>query len=327
MMEVKRIYKIASFFAGVGGIDLGFMQTGRCQVVYANEFDPYAQMTYRLNYPLVNLDSQDICNVNPSDIDNKIDIIVGGFPCQAFSVAGHRKGFLDSRGNLYFELLKMIQYHRPKAIFIENVKGLVTHNKGESFKIIKESLKQLGYFVTWKVMNTATIGNLPQNRERVYLIALRDIKAFHYFYFPSIVPLTKNLEEVIDFNTKVADKYYYINHAIYDQLKDKITRKDRIYQWRRRYVRENKAGLVPTLTANMGTGGHNVPLILTKHGIRKLTPRETFNIQGYPDSFRLPPILDRHLYKQAGNSVSVPVIKRIAERLLFALILSDYPIV
>lgn len=313
-------YTVAAFFSGVGGIELGFEQTGKFRVVYANEFDKNAQITYAENYPQTPLDIRDIHEVSSKEVPVS-DLIVGGFPCQAFSIAGYRKGFEDDRGDLFFELLRIIKENKPKVLFIENVKNMVTHDHGNTFKIIREALTMNGYFIKWKVLNGKDYGNVPQNRERIYVVGFRSQQAFDNFKFPSKVELTTKLRDVIDFENPKDDKYYYKKNRqpFYEQLEKSIVDDNTVYQWRRQYVRENKSGVVPTLTANMGTGGHNVPLIKVKDGIRKLTPRETFNVQGYPPTFRLPEIAHSQLYKQAGNSVVVPVIKRIADNISKAL--------
>ena len=314
-------FSIDAFFAGVGGIELGFEQTGKFRVAYANEFDQNARKTYSLNNPDTHLDGRDIHDVDPKEIPNS-DLIVGGFPCQAFSIAGYRKGFEDGRGDLFFEILKMKKKKKPKAVFIENVKNLVTHDHGNTFKVIREALVENGYFIQWKVLNGKDFGNVPQNRERIYVVGFKNKTAFDNFEFPEPIKLTKTIHDVIDFHNDKNEKYYYRKgvQPFYDQLVPEITSQDTIYQWRRQYVRENKTGVIPTLTANMGTGGHNVPLILTDSGeIRKLTPKETFYAQGYPKDFKLPEISNGQLYKQAGNSVVVPVINRIAKNVYFAL--------
>lgn len=307
---------IAAFFSGVGGIELGFKNTGKFRVVYANEFDKNAGITYQVNHPDTPFDSRDIHEVtqNLSDVP-KADVIMGGFPCQAFSIAGYRKGFEDDRGDLFFELLKVINDQKPEAIFVENVKNMVTHDHGNTFKIIREALVMSNYSIKWKVLNAKDYGNVPQNRERIYIVGFRSKDAYEAFNFPEKVDLTNKLDSVINFGLKAEDKFYYdANKTVFwDQLHPAIISQETVYQWRRQYVRENKSGVVPTLTANMGTGGHNVPLILTDDGrIRKLTPKETFNVQGFPENFELPEISNGQLYKQAGNSVVVPVIERIA---------------
>ena len=317
-------FAIAAFFSGVGGIELGFEQTNEFRVVYANEFDKYARQTYQLNYPDTYLDGRDIHAVLPEEIPSEtVDVIVGGFPCQAFSIAGYRKGFEDDRGDLFFELLRMIEAKKPKAIFVENVKNMVSHDHGNTFKVIREALTENNYFIKWKVLNSKDYGNIPQNRERIYIVGFDNKEAYDKFEFPEEIKLTTRLQDVIDFGAKPEENYYYRQgkQPFFEELKHAVTSRDTVYQWRRQYVRENKNGVVPTLTANMGTGGHNVPLILTDTGeIRKLTPKETFNVQGYPKTFKIPDgVSNGQLYKQAGNSVVVPVIKRIADKIAEAM--------
>ncbi|MGX7776322.1 DNA (cytosine-5-)-methyltransferase [Streptococcus pluranimalium] len=322
----EKKHNIAAFFSGVGGIELGFEQTNEFRVVFANEFDKYARKTYALNYPDTLLDSRDIHSVPAEEIGENIDVIVGGFPCQAFSIAGYRKGFDDDRGDLFFELLRMIEAKRPKAIFIENVKNMVGHDHGNTFKVIREALTENGYFIKWKVLNGKDYGNIPQNRERIYIVGFDNKESFNHFEFPDEVELTTTLRDIIAFSDDKDTVYHYEKgrQPFYDLLKESMVSQNTVYQWRRQYVRENKSGVVPTLTANMGTGGHNVPLILTDSGkIRKLTPKETFNAQGYPKDFQLPEgVSNGQLYKQAGNSVVVPVIRRIAEKIAEAMAFS-----
>lgn len=317
-----------AFFAGVGGIELGFEQTGKLRVLYANEFDKNARKTYALNNPDIPLDGRDIHDVKTDEIPD-CDVMMGGFPCQAFSVAGYRKGFADDRGDLFFEMLRMVNAKQPRVVFVENVKNLVNHDKGNTFKVIKEALTENNYYIKWKVLNGKDYGNVPQNRERIYVTAFKYKSDCDKFVFPEPVKLTKTLHDVIDFHGKKDEKYYYRKgkQPFYDKLVPEITSQDTLYQWRRQYVRANKSNVSPTLTANMGTGGHNVPLLLTDSGeIRKLTPKETFNVQGYPQDFKLPDdTANGQLYKQAGNSVVVPVIHRIAENVMNVISDDDQP--
>lgn len=322
------MYTASSFFAGVGGIDLGFEQTGKFQTIYANEFDSYAAETFKLNFPDAELDTRDIHEVGVDEIPDT-DIITGGFPCQAFSIAGYQQGFDDEkgRGELFFELVRIMESKRPRVALFENVKNLVGHDNGNTFRVICQQLDILGYQYTYQVLNAMNYGNMAQNRERIYIVAFRDDEDFVKFHWPTPIPLEKTVRDIIDFDTKIDDKYYYTKGKykgdIYEQLveatKDDDINNPAIYQWRRKYVRQNKSGVVPTLTANQGEGGHNVCIVKTRYGLRKMTPRECFNTQGFPMSFRLPDQSDVRLYKQAGNSVCVPVINRIAEEILKAL--------
>ncbi len=319
------MYKICSLFAGVGGIDLGFLQTKRCKIVYANEFDSYAVKTYELNFKN-KVDCRDIHKVQIDDIP-KFDIMIGGFPCTSFSVAGYRKGFLDHRtGDLFFEMERIFKERKPQVIFLENVKNLVGHDHGETFNTIIKSLENAGYKnkIIANVLNACEYGNVPQNRERVYIVAFLDEEVFKRFHMPEPIPLNKSIKDIFDFKNKVDEKYYYdgvkYKAQIYQKLVEAMDDENTVYQWRRKYVRKNQNNLVPTLTANMGEGGHNVPLIKTKYGIRKLMPVECFYAQGFPKRFKLPTdVSDTRLYKQAGNSVAVPVVYRIAQNIIDAL--------
>lgn len=311
--------KCASFFAGVGGIDKGFESTGFFETIYANEFDEYPVQTFEKNFNL-KVDCRDINTVQASEIPN-FDVMLAGFPCQAFSIAGYRKGFEDTkgRGTLFFELVRIFKVKKPQIIFLENVKNLVSHDNGNTFRVILEELQNEGYHVKYAVLNAMSFGNVPQNRERIYIVAFKDEEIYKNFEFPLPIPLTATLSDIIDFESKLPSKYYYtpgkFKGDIYEQLLKAIDDDNAVYQWRRKYVRKNKSGVVPTLTANQGEGGHNVCIINTKHGIRKMTPHECFNAQGFSKDFILPENMsDARLYKQAGNSVCVSVISRIAEK-------------
>lgn len=317
--------KLGSFFAGVGGIDIGFNLTNNFDIVYANEIDPYPVKTYELNSN-IKVDCRDICAVHPDEIPN-MDICVAGFPCQAFSIAGYRQGFNDEkgRGTLFFEVSRILEAKKPKIVFLENVKNLVSHDQGRTFQIILDTLKNLGYKVKYKVLNAMTYGNIPQNRERIYIVGFLEDTQFEKFDFPNPVELTTKLSDIIDFNHKVDEKYYYTpgkyKGDIYEKLVEAMDDDKAVYQWRRQYVRKNQSGVIPTLTANQGTGGHNVCLIKTQYGIRKMTPKECFNAQGFPHDFKLPQdMAESRLYKQAGNSVCVSVIHAIAQKIVEAVI-------
>lgn len=308
--------RCASFFAGVGGIDKGFELTNYFKTIYANEIDTYPVSTFEKNFNL-KVDCRDIREVKANEIPD-FDVMLAGFPCQAFSIAGLRKGFDDEkgRGTLFFELVRIIKIKKPQIIFLENVKNLVSHDNGNTFSVILSELQKENYFIKFSVLNAVEYGNIPQNRERIYIIAFKDENIYRKFNFPMPIRLTKKLSDIIDFDTKLDDKYYYVagkyKGEIYEKLLSAMDDDKAVYQWRRQYVRKNKSGVIPTLTANQGEGGHNVCIIKTKYGIRKMTPHECFNAQGFPKDFKLPKISDARLYKQAGNSVCVSVIYRIA---------------
>lgn len=302
----------------------------------------------------------------------KIDVLLGGFPCQAFSIAGEQKGFEDDRGNLFLSIINLINQlqskygtdgekginGKPRILFLENVKNLKGHDNGRTYQVIKGELEKTGYIIKEHVLNTMEYSDLPQNRERIYIIGFlykEDAEKFTLFDNISEHKKNKTLEDrkedikkIIDYTTtkETHEKYYYtkekypnyfLTEEEYKQLlaeKRKVERVNldeqinemyQFYQVRRgMYVRKNMSGVCPTLTANMGTGGHNVPLIKVTDGIRKLTPTEAFKLQGFPvgNGYRLPieykrkVYSDSHLYKQAGNAVSVPVIEFLAEEIL-----------
>lgn len=322
-------YKMASLFAGIGGIDLGFELAG-VNSIWANEIDQYAAQTFEANHPKTELIVDDIKNIKGKDIP-KVHILAGGFPCQSFSIAGYRKGFEDDRGNLFFEIIRIIKEmekvnNKPRVVFLENVKNLYTHDKGNTFKVIKSSLEDLNYIVETKVLNTCEYGNTPQNRERIFILAFLNKNVAEKFKWPEKVKLSRTIEDIINRDSDELEKYYYGNEkACYKLLNDSIKNKNSLYQYRRVYVRENKSGVCPTLTANMGTGGHNVPLLLdNKNRIRKVTPRECLLLQGFPKGFIIPTnLVDSKIYKQAGNAVSVSVIQRVAEAVIDAMKRAD----
>lgn len=309
-------FTFIDLFAGIGGFRLAMQAYGgRC--VFSSEFNPNAQKTYSMNYgevPFGDITKPEIKNAIP----NNIDVVCGGFPCQAFSIAGYRKGFEDARGTLFFDVAEIIKKHQPKVAYLENVKNLESHDNGRTFSVIKNTLEELGYAVYHKVLKSSQYGNIPQCRERILIVAFNKQKVANHsdFKFPEPIPLTKTIHDCIT-PGKQDEKYYYREGQIYyPKLIEGMTSKDSIYQWRRIYVRENKTNLCPTLTANMGGGGHNVPLILTDDGIRKLTPRECLNFMGYPNNYAFPDsISESAKYMQAGNSVVVPMMTRVAEKI------------
>lgn len=309
---------VLGLFAGVGGIELGLAEAG-FTIRYANEIDPFAAQTYRLNFSHELIEG-DISDLEAGHLADPIGLISGGFPCQPFSVAGYRRGFDDDRGNVFWEIDRLIRAKRPEVVFLENVKNLIGHDGGRTFATISAALSEAGYSVKHSVLNSSTHGNIPQNRERIYIVAFRSANSAKRFSFPDPIPLASTLSDFIDFKAEVDPKYFYSEKTpFFDELKRTVVRQDTVYQWRRKYVRENKSGLCPTLTANMGMGGHNVPIILSDAGIRKLTPRECFNLMGFRD-IQLPNSMpDSRLYKQAGNAVVVPVIARIGQEIQRAL--------
>lgn len=309
----QKQYRTIDLFAGIGGIRLGFEKAG-FTTAFANDSEKQCKFTYDLNFKDSKLIVEDMKKIGIEDVP-EFDFLLGGFPCQAFSIAGYREGFKDKkgRGNLFFDIARIIEARKPTGFLLENVKNLRGHDNGRTFRIIIETLEDLGYHVKTKILNSMDYGNVPQNRERIYIVGFKNKKHLDNFLFPKKILLTAKISDLLE--EEVDKKYYYNDKPLFERLKRHKFSKNKVYQWRRQYLRENKKGVCPTLTANMGTGGHNVPIIKGRKGIRKLTPRECARLQGFPDSYKFPNIADSVLYKQLGNSVTVTVIERIAQRI------------
>ena len=310
-------FTFIDLFAGIGGFRIACQSIGG-ECVFSSEWDSNAQKTYIYNFgeqPYGDITNEAV----KAAIPEKFDLLCGGFPCQAFSIAGYQKGFEDTRGTLFFDVAEIIKLHRPKAVFLENVKNLKNHDNGNTFRVIKKTLEDLNYVVFDKVMNAMEYANVPQNRERIFIVCFdrEQVQNYASFQFPEKEPLTKNIHDCLDKGENNPRLYYSEKMGHFEELKQSITSQDTIYQWRRVYVRENKNSVCPTLTANMGTGGHNVPLILTDGGIRKLSPKECINFQGFPENYLFPATLAFSArYKQAGNSVVVPLIQKVCKEIL-----------
>ena len=311
-MPTSEKLKLIDLFAGTGAFTLAFEATNAVTTVFANDMIQHSKKIYDENFD----HELTLQNLHDLQVDNipKHDILTAGFPCQPFSIAGNQEGFNDERSNVFWKILSIIDHHQPKCVILENVKNLISHDKNRTFNTIKNNLQTRGYYICHKVLNTAEITGIPQHRERIYIICLKSKTIFDQFNldFPIIEkqPISAFLESDVP-----AKYYYHDDSSTWDLLKTHVIKKDTVYQYRRVYVRENKSSECPTLTANMGSGGHNVPIILNDTGIRKLTPRECFNLQGFPSSYQLPTLSDCNLYKLVGNAVSVPVVKLIANRI------------
>ena len=312
-------------FAGIGGIRKGFELTGRFETVFANDMDKNCKVTYDLNFDATRLTLGDIRKVSVVNGDiPEFDILLGGFPCQPFSVAGLKKGFSDpkGRGTLIDDIIRILEeardvYSQPAGFLLENVRNLVDLDGGEVYEIIKGKLESIGYHVDYRVYNSLNFG-VPQSRQRVYIIGFKDKNAMDAFEWP--VPGKPSQRKVKDILEPSVDaKYYYNGKPLFDRIKDDVTNPDSVYLYRRNHVREHKTGYSPTLVASMGQGGHNVPIIKDKKGLRRLTPKECAVLQGFED-LRIPlEIPEVHVYKQIGNSVSVPVMHAIAQKMAVAL--------
>jgi DNA (cytosine-5)-methyltransferase 1 len=338
--------KVGSLFAGVGGVCEAFKQSS-CDVVWANEIDKKACMTYRLNHETTNCADNKRTYLIEGDIKtlpnltlSNIDILTAGFPCQPFSQAGHGLGFDDERGKLFFDLMDVLKERKPKAYFFENVKSLATHNKRKSFELIKKEIKKAGYSFIPFVLNASEYTDIPQGRQRIYIVGFKGESEFSYdapikfnsikdkrfkfstaFNIPEKMKVSpKKVETFLDSSTVIeSDIYNQTDNKIHTRIIEAVKDHSVVYQYRRYYIRDNKSNVCPTLTANMGGGGHNIPIILMKNEKypRRLTPKECFNLQGFPVNFKLPNKIARgQLYKQAGNSVVVPMVRKIATEIV-----------
>lgn len=305
---------VISLFSGIGGIDLGFMQAG-FEIIWANEFDKFACITYRHNFSENALVEGNIKSINARNIP-KADILSGGFPCQSFSLMGYRRGFNDPRGNLFFEIARIAEITEPEIILLENVRNLIYHDNGKTFLTIYNTLASLGYGIKYAVLNATTHGNIPQDRKRTFIVAFKDYDMMNAFTFPSETALTCSIDDIIDRSVKHSDIYYYnSDNKYYNTLNRHICDKTGIYRIDDSGVANRKYVISPTLKANMGTYPDRVPIIRDDFGIRKITPYECLALQGFPNNFILKDIPLEAAYKQSGNTVCVPVIKRIADRL------------
>lgn len=318
MISKKKI-KFIDLFAWIWWVRIGF-EDSWFECVFSNDFDKNCKITFDKNFSHKwhEMFLEDISKIKVNDIPD-FDLLCGGFPCQPFSVAWYRSWFNDIKWRwwLFFEIIRILKAKKPKAIFLENVKNLKTHDDGKTIQIIYKELEKLWYHIKDKVLNSMEYWNVPQNRERIYIVWFLNKESCDRFNFPEKIKLSKTIYDCLD--KHVDEKYYYNKKALYEVLSKTIKRRDTVYQWRRKYVRENKNQVCPTLTANMWMWWHNVPLILDEKWIRKLTPKECSKFQGFPEYYVLPKISDSHLYKQLWNSVSVPVIKRISTLMLQSL--------
>jgi DNA (cytosine-5)-methyltransferase 1 len=328
-------YTVGSLFAGVGGICQAFKNAG-CNVLWANEIDKHSCKTYRLNHKETILIEDDVRNIR-HEILQHVDILTAGFPCQPFSQAGKGKGFDDERGLLFHEVTRLLKELSPEAYLLENVKTLATHKNGSSFELIRKEIYDSNYSFIPFILNASEYSEIPQGRERLYIIGFKNEKGFFYdkpvkenYYFDdntkssSFKIPTKRQHKCDDIykylektSTSIDDYYNDINNKIHRIVLEGVKSKNNVYQYRRWYVRENKSNVCPTLTANMGAGGHNVPIILDGDTPRRLSPKECFNLQGFPRDFVLPlDVAKGQLYKQSGNAVVVPLVTIIAREMV-----------
>lgn len=325
------MFKSIDLFAGIGGIRMGFDLAfgNNINTVFVSEWDAFAQKTYEANFGSTPAIQGDITKIEEKDIP-AFDICLAGFPCQAFSMAGRKMGFDDDykglcRGTLFLDVARICEYHKPKVIFCENVKGLTIHDHGHTFKVITKTFEDLGYTVFSKVLNSKDYG-VPQNRERIYIVAFRNDLGIKDFSFPEPTDKTKCIRDILE--EKPVPSKYYLSTTYWNTLiahKERHKNKGNGFGYEIRDL-DGVAGAIVCggmgRERNLIIDKRQTDLTPTTHikgeinqlGIRKMTPREWARLQGFPDTFKLT-LADTHLYKQFGNSVSVPVIRAIAEKI------------
>lgn len=317
-------------FAGIGGIRLGFEQAfDDIDTVFVSEWDEAANKTYAANFGDTPAIQGDITKISASDVPD-FDICLAGFPCQAFSIAGKHGGFSDSykgqsRGTLFAEVVRICDAKKPKVIFCENVKGLVQHDRGRTFKVIVGAFEEIGYKTFYKVLNSKDFG-VPQNRERIYLVCLRDDIAPAEFEFPTSAGSDKKIRDILE-SAPISTKYY-LSDTYLDSLRAHRARHESKGHGFGYVVRSLDGIAGACVCGGMGRERNlivdsrphsmvpttNIQGMVNAEDIRKMTPREWARLQGYPDNYKLP-LADTHIYKQMGNTVTVPVIRAIAENI------------
>lgn len=327
------MYKAIDLFAGIGGIRMGFDGAfgPDIETVFVSEWDAKAQETYKANFGVDKI-AGDITKVDEEDVPTH-DILLAGFPCQAFSMAGRKRGFEDARGTLFFDVARIAKRHQPKVIFCENVKNLGNHDKGRTFQTIKLVLEDIGYKVFSQVLNSRNFG-VPQNRERIYIVAFRKDLAPESFDFPQKTDDARTIGDIIE-KTEVSPRYYLSDTylACLRRHKERHMMKGNGFGYEIRPMDGVAAAIVcggmgkernlvvdkrlTNFTPETGIKGE-----INREFIRKMTPREWARLQGFPDTFKFV-VANTHLYKQFGNSVTVPVIRAIAEKIREHLSLID----
>ena len=325
------MYKSIDLFAGIGGIRMGFDKAFKKEIetVFVSEWDLPAQQTYKANFKDSFEIAGDITKVKEEEIP-EFDICLAGFPCQAFSMAGRHGGFEDDyhgrcRGTLFLDVVRICDYHKPKVIFCENVKGLTIHDKGRTFKVIKEAFEQIGYTVFSQILNSKDFG-VPQNRERIYLVCFRNDIAPKEFKFPKGSQKKVCIRDIMD-DAPISPKYY-LSDVYVDTLRKHRARHEAAGHGFGYEIRDldDIAGTI--VCGGMGRERNliidhrehsmvpetHIKGEINKEDIRKMTPREWARLQGFPDSYKLT-LSDTHLYKQFGNSVTVRVIEAIAKEI------------
>lgn len=298
-------FKFIDLFAGIGGIRIPFDELGG-ECVYTSEWDKFSQITYEANFG--EKPDGDITKVKAEQI-NTHNLLLAGFPCQPFSMAGLKKGFADTRGTLFFDIERILAFHKPEAFLLENVKNFRNHDNGNTFRVIKNHLEALGYRVFDKVLNAKDFG-VPQNRERIFIVGFLNHE--HEFEFPEPSGIKTKVGNILEKN--VSDRY---------------TISDRLWAGHKRRKKEHRekgngfgyslfneeSVYTSTISARYYKDGSEILIEQQGKNPRKITPREAARLQGFPENFKIP-VSDMQAYKQFGNAVAVPVIRQVAKKMI-----------
>ncbi|HEY6160716.1 MAG TPA: DNA (cytosine-5-)-methyltransferase [Bacteroidia bacterium] len=308
-------FKFIDLFAGIGGIRLAFQNIGgKC--VFTSEWNNFAKKTYEANFGEVPFG--DITKIDEREIPDH-DVLLGGFPCQPFSIAGVSKknalgrkhGFLDeTQGTLFFDVARIIKYKRPKAFLLENVKNLVSHDKGNTFKIITETLKELNYSLYYKVLDGKHF--VPQHRERIIIVGFdnRIYKGREKFTFPELPKPTRKLKDILEPNP---DQKYTLSNKLWNYLQE-YAQKHKAKGNGFGFGLTNLNGIARTMSARYYKDGAEILVPQEGKNPRRLTPRESARLQGFPDNFIIP-VSDNQAYRQFGNSVVMPLIQAVGKQI------------
>lgn len=307
----KNKYKAIDLFAGIGGMRLGF-ETAGFNIVYSNDVDASACVTYRANFK--EIDEKDIRQVDPLAIPN-FDILLAGFPCQPFSMIGKRDGLADPRGQLFNEVVRFLDARNPRAFVLENVKNLIKHNKGETYRFIKAALETAGdgYTVYESILDSQNFG-VPQHRERTYIVGIQN--PHKEFVFPMGSNMS-GLKRVRDILEKKVDDKYYLSQKYHDGLMAHKARHKAQGSGFGCHILDLTGVSHTVVCGNMGRERNLIQdraVSINRQGVRKLTEREYARLQGFPEWFQFP-VPTTHAYKQFGNAVTVPVAKEVAKAL------------
>lgn len=300
------VFTFIDLFAGIGGIRLGFESVGG-DCVFTSEWDAHAQKTYQANFG--EMPYGDITKIDPLEIPS-FDILLAGFPCQPFSQAGLKKGFEDTRGTLFFDIVRIVEHHKPKVVFLENVRNLAGHDKGNTLKVILATLEKLGYKVYHKVLNARDFG-VPQNRARIYIIGFKDNVEFN---FPEPLGVKTRVGSILD--TEVDAKYTISDKlwAGHQRRREEHAKKGNGFGYS---IFDENSEYTSTISARYYKDGSEILIRQEHKNPRKLTPKEASRLQGFPEDYVIP-VSDAQAYKQFGNSVAVPVIKLLAKEVFNA---------